>query len=135
MTDMALLRIGHTDTERQGVLLKDGVAFAVTLELPEKGNEPERSCIPAGTYTCKRVQSPHFGETFEVTGVNGRSHILFHKGNTTHDTKGCILVGEKYTELAIGESKEGYDEFMGKFKGRDSFILSVIDVHKYLPTT
>jgi len=55
--------------------------FALTLEREWHLNERNISCIPAGNYQCKRVQSPKFGNTFEVKDVPHRSHILFHKGN------------------------------------------------------
>ena len=125
-SDLQLLRVGGDASCTQGVLRKDGLAFAVTLELPWRDNEPQHSCIPLGTYTCRRIQSPHFGETFEITGVPGRSHVLFHKGNTTQDTKGCVLVGETYTDLGIGDSKGGYGEFMALFKGVPAFTLDVL---------
>ena len=126
MSDLQLLRVGGDSTCTQGILRTGGLAFAVTLELPWKDNEPEYSCIPLGTYTCRRVQSPRFGETFEITGVAGRSHVLFHKGNTTVDTKGCVLVGESYTDLAIGDSRGGYGELMAKFAGVPAFTLDVL---------
>ncbi|MGH7260144.1 MAG: DUF5675 family protein [Nitrospiraceae bacterium] len=134
MSDLTLLRIASDAIETQGVLVAGGRAFAVTLELPWKDNAPEESCIPAGTYTCVRTISPHFGETFEIADVPKRSHILFHKGNAPADTKGCVVVAEKYTGQQVGESAEGFAELMGKFNGRDSFILSILDVNKYLPT-
>ena len=128
MSALQLLRIGGDESCTQGVLRHAGLAFAVTLELPWLENAPNRSCIPTGTYTCQRVLSPRFGETFEVTDVPGRSHILFHKGNTTIDTAGCILVGESYNDLAIGDSRGGYNELMALFVGQDSFTLDVIEV-------
>ena len=126
MSDLQLLRVGGDASCTQGVLRKDGLAFAVTLELPWRDNEPQHSCIPLGTYTCRRIQSPHFGETFEITGIPGRSHVLFHKGNTTQDTKGCVLVGETYADLGIGDSKGGYGEFMALFKDVPAFTLDVL---------
>ena len=135
MTDLTLLRIGREDDGlTQGVLLKDGIAFAVTLERPWKDNEPSVSCIPASTYDCKRYSSEMYPNTFEITGVPGRTKILFHKGNEIPDTIGCVLVGEKYVDLGIGESGLGFDEFMKKFAKVDSFTLSILDVNKYLPT-
>ena len=76
-----------------GVLKLDGKVFCVTLELPDKDNAPNVSCIPEGLYTCKKVNSPHFGQTYEISNVPGRSHILFHPGNTKTDTHGCVLLG------------------------------------------
>ena len=47
-----------------------------TLEEEDQGNRRNVSSIPAGTYIVKRVDSPRFGDTFEITGVPNRSHIL-----------------------------------------------------------
>ena len=133
MSDLILLRIGTDDIETQGVLRIGQRAFAITLELPWKDNAPNESCIPPGTYTCQRVTSPKFGETFEITDVPHRSHILFHKGNAIPDTKGCILVGEYFDALAIRQSGAAFEEFMLYFADKDSFILTVLDVNRYLP--
>lgn len=123
-----LLRVGNDFALTQGVLRTEERAFAVTLELPWHANKPQQSCIPVGTYTCKRIKPPKFGETFEVTDVPGRSHILFHKGNQTGDTAGCILVGEQFVDDRIGESKAGFDEFLRVFKDCDEFTLVITEV-------
>lgn len=133
MADLDLLRIGADSTKTQGVLRRGSTAFAVTLELPWNDNTPQTSCIPAGFYICRRVQSPKFGNTFEVSGVTGRSNILFHKGNAAADTLGCILVAEKFTGDKVGESAEGYNELMAMFKDTDSFTLRIVDVDVHLP--
>lgn len=134
MIHLLLKRVSKTTYGRQGVLLCDGWAFAVTLERPWLGNRASEkgkpgSCIPEGTYTCVRVQSPKFGNTFEITDVDGRSHILFHKGNLSADTHGCILVGEMFEPLngvpAIQASGQGYGEFMALLAGVDKFILTI----------
>ncbi len=96
-----LRRIAMTDDVSLGVLIGEaGLPLALTLERPWRNNAPEVSCIPPGSYTARRVTSPKFGETFEVTGVPGRSHILMHKGNTPADTEGCILVGAQWGTIA-----------------------------------
>lgn len=105
------------------------IPFAVTLERRWLNNKRSISCIPTGAYTVKRVSSPRFGETFKVTNVEGRSHILFHKGNRFEDSHGCILVGEEFGflngEPAILSSGRGYKEFMDRFQGRDEFGLLI----------
>lgn len=92
-------------------------------------NQQNISCIPAGTYICKRVISPKFGETFEVTYVPGRSHILFHKGNLAEDTHGCIIVGEYfdplYGEHAVLSSGKAFKEFFAILDGIDEFTLVI----------
>lgn len=70
--------------------------LCLTCELPWKNNFPGESCIPTGTYDCIPHHSEKFPNTWEVTGVRGRSAILIHIGNTIRDTEGCILVGDKF---------------------------------------
>ena len=116
-----------------GVLLDGEVPFALTLEPPWKDNQPNVSCIPNRGYICKRVNSPKFGDTFEVMNVAGRSHILFHKGNYTKDTLGCILVGEQFESLshqtcAIASSSKGFKEFKSRVLGLDLFELAISSV-------
>jgi hypothetical protein len=128
---LTLIRVGSSDKGTFGVLRDGAIPFAVTLEEPWRDNAPNISCIPAGRYVCARVQSPHFGGTFEVTGVPGRTSILFHKGNTTDDTHGCILVAEEFAGTnampMIASSKRGYDELMAKLAGHDTFDLEIHD--------
>jgi hypothetical protein len=131
--NLSLVRVSSQEFGTFGVLrTEEKVPFAVTLELPWKRNEAWVSCIPPGRYTCQRVHSPTFGETFEVTGVQGRSHILFHAGNTIEDTAGCILVAEEFggtdLEPIIASSKRGYGEFMAKQAGVNEFELEILDL-------
>ena len=128
---MIIRRVSQNKFGTFGALICDkGYPIAVTYELPWKDNLPNISCIPAGQYICKRVKSNHFGDVFEITDVDGRTHILIHKGNRKRDTKGCIVVGEKYDHLggepAILNSKGGFDEFMAMVQGVDTFPLYVI---------
>ncbi len=86
-----------------------------------------------GTFTCKRgTHQLHSGppfETFEVTGVNGHSGILFHKGNTQADSEGCILVGDYYghdgEQMAVFNSKVAFTELMKTLEGVATFTLEV----------
>ncbi len=129
---MKIIRVGHSDNATFGVLkTDDDMPFAVTAELPWKDNQVGVSCIPKGTYECKRIISPKFGETFEIIDVPGRTHILFHKGNNPPaDSKGCILIAEEFGtlngEAAILASGRGFAEFLQKVKNLDSFILNII---------
>ena len=127
---MILKRIALTERGTFGVLLHKRVPFALTLEREWKNNQPNISCIPAGEYECKRVRSPKFGNTFEVTNVPGRSHILFHKGNLQEDSYGCILVGGQYGNLrgkpGVLASRRGFSEFLAELAGVDFFQLTII---------
>lgn len=129
---LELIRVGRSPRGTFGVLRNALVPFVLTLERPWIDNQVGLSCIPQGLYTCERVRSPKFGDTFEVTGVPGRSHILFHKGNTIEDTEGCILVAEEFSgtheQPMIVSSERGYGEFMALLAGQSRFELSIVEV-------
>lgn len=74
-----------------------------TLELPWRENKRSISCIPEGEYeviemppTPKRPY--HY---FWVQNVPGRTGILFHPGTYTSHIKGCILPGDRLTDLDV----------------------------------
>ena len=132
MADLLLKRVALTLDATYGVLIGAGnVPFAVTVERPWLDNAPRESCIPMGVYACKRVQSPKFGNTFEVANVPGRSHILFHGGNTAADSLGCILVGHGFDPVGgvdgIVQSKKEFAEFLAMQQGVDAFTLYIIN--------
>ena len=130
MKTITLIRVADTDAGMFGVLLDEGTPFALTLERRWLKNRVGESCIPDGVYMCERVQSPKFGDTFEVKSVPGRSAILFHKGNLMEDSHGCILVGEQFGALngapALLASGPGYQEFMDKLKDEQAFTIEIV---------
>lgn len=136
MRAVTLKRIAKLPGVTFGVLLDGsalfGAPFAVTVERPWKDNRRGESCIPAGSYVCRRILSPRFGHTFEVNDVPGRSAILFHKGNLAEDSHGCIIVGEAFNAVSGGDgvtqSGAGFGELMARLKGYDEFTLTVMEV-------
>ena len=114
------------------MLLIDGEIFCVTLENPWLKNVPYISCIPIGIYRVDRVKSPTWGVTFQVKDVDGRTHILFHRGNVEANTEGCILLGRSFGKLndepAVLISKTTVKKFMAKMEGIDSFSLNIMQV-------
>lgn len=131
MIMLDLLRVGQSRRGTFGVLRHGQVPFVLTLEEPWNDNQPGVSCIPAGRYRCRRVRSPKFGVTFEVCDVPGRSHILFHSGNTIEDTEGCILVGEEFSGTwdapYLASSRRGFLELFSYLEGIPEFDLNVLD--------
>jgi hypothetical protein len=129
--EMTLLRFVTGNAGTFGALMFQNIPFAVTLERQRLNNQSRISCIPAGNYACRRVNSPKFGDTFEVTHVTNRSHILFHKGNLDDDSYGCILVAEEFGKLGnesgVKNSAAGYGEFMAILAGDDTFNLTIKD--------
>ena len=106
--------------------------------------------IPAGVYLCRRSYY-HKGsyETFEVTGVPGRSRILFHAMNTEEDTDGCIGLGlslqllrvddeddprhARVDKLALKFSRLAFDRFMERMAGVTAFQLEIRDADAIAP--
>ena len=126
-----LIRITEINDGTFGVFLDDRIPFAVTVERPWLNNQRLISCIPVGSYTCFRVNSPKFGNTFEVIAVAGRTEILFHKGNVDDDSHGCIIIGEQFESLggkiAVIASEKGFGEFLDRTAGLTSFTLNIFD--------
>lgn len=114
-----------------GVLRINKVLFCNTLEPPNKENKVNESSIPTGQYFCQMMRSPKFGETFEVTKVPGRSHILFHKGNVVEHTSGCIILGEHIgklrTDRAVLNSGATFKRFMNTLKGELLVHLTIVE--------
>ncbi len=129
MKTLTLIRVAYHSDGTFGVLKDGNTPFALTCEREWRDNKSQESCIPCGSYPCKRVNSPKFGDTFEVTCVPGRSSILFHSGNVEDDSRGCILVGEQYGELngkvAVLSSKAGFTEFLSRLKDVNEFYLVI----------
>lgn len=109
------------------ILMPDGVTTFQTLELPFRDNKRNISCIPEGRYMCRKICSQKFGETFEVCGVPNRSEILFHQGNYTTSTRGCILVGERWApaQEMLQDTKLAMSKFMSILKNDDTFELII----------
>lgn len=128
---MRLIRIASIEAGTFGVLVYKEVPFCVTLENPWKDNIPYISCIPEGSYHCNRVQSPRFGDTFEVINVKDRTSILFHAGNIEADTSGCILLAMSYGMLhdipAITNSRVAMSKFKETLKDAEGFSLIIQD--------
>ena len=122
------------EPNKEGELLP----FCLTLERRWLNNEKGKSCIPRPSENlCKRVLSPHFGDTFEVI-CPPREKVLCHKGNLDDDSHGCIILGEMYAMIydkmwggfspGLAASGAGFGEFMQKLKGEQEFKLVIQEV-------
>jgi len=133
---LKIVRLEEADDGTFGTLLIDTHVFCVTLEPPDLDNQQNISNIPPGKYVCRRVDSPKFGITFEITGVPGRTHVLFHAGNVVLNTEGCVLLARKWGVLrvhsveyrAVLNSGNTFKEFMQKMDGIDECMLEIIEV-------
>ena len=96
--NLLILRDTFSEKSVIGELFLNGERFCDTLELPYKDNQRSVSCIPAGQYKV-RLRLPRESATRDyihllVQDVPNRDYILFHRGNSAKDTRGCILVGQ-----------------------------------------
>ena len=95
--NLLLVRDTFSENSVIGELFLDGERMCDTLENPWLDNQRNISCIPEGEYKV-RLRLPRESATRDyvhllVEDVENRSYILFHRGNTAKDTRGCILVG------------------------------------------
>ena len=132
MITATLTRWCYSPHETFGSLLLpfNGTGYrAYTIERPWFENAPFVSCIPEGSYLCRRGHFPKHGETFEVTGVSNRSAILFHVANVAKDVQGCIGLGARLGVLdgywAVHGSAEAFQKFLETLDKVKSFTLVI----------
>jgi hypothetical protein len=95
--NLLIIRDMFTEESTIGELFLNGERMCDTLELPYKDNQRNISCIPAGEYKV-RLRLPRESATRDylhllVKDVPNRDYVLFHRGNSAKDTRGCVLVG------------------------------------------
>lgn len=130
------LRLKRKDFLESGIFGElesiDGNMTLQTLEHPYEVDGTFQPKVPPGTYTCVRglhelehMTAPF--TTYEITGVEGHTNILFHVGNTKDDSRGCVLVGLfRNANFSIMHSKAAFDKFLEVQNGAQSFTLVVI---------
>lgn len=97
--ELKLKREHLKETYTIGKLYIDDKYFCDTLEDKVRGlNEPKvygKTAIPSGRYRIIMNISPKFGRKLpRLMNVKGFEGILIHRGNSEHDTEGCIIVGQ-----------------------------------------
>lgn len=117
-----------------------------SLENPEIGTEREEDlAIPEGEYTLDRRYSPRFSKSYSGRDmfwiyndvIPKDAYILFHGGNTTEDTDGCILLGQEFTKEGSAISGLGYGskatttKFMDILEGKSLEGAKVIISNKF----
>src|SRR5690606_2749222 len=80
-----------------------------TLELPDRNNQRNISCIQKVRYIVNKWKSPKHGDCYLISGVPNRTMILIHKGNLINETQGCILVGMTTDDKNVYLSKKALD--------------------------
>ena len=95
--NLLIIRNTFTEVSTIGKLYLNGEWLCDTLENPYLDNQRNISCIPAGEYPVRlRVARESATKDYLhllVMDVPNRDLILFHIGNKSSDTRGCVLVG------------------------------------------
>jgi len=122
---LKLFRIYKNDKCTSGMLyvILFGIVLAkfYTLEKPWKDNKTFTSCIYPGLFKVIPFSGAKFKKVFEVSGVEGRSVILFHPANHVVELKGCIAIGNKFScddgEYSVWESRDAMDKLRKLING------------------
>lgn len=137
---MILERYSYASDGIFGRLLEDDEKFfSYTLEhsyLTDPVLAARKPKIPPGTYECIKGSHilpgmEHDFQTYEITGVQGHTGLLFHPGNYNEDSDGCVLLGADvlYSKPKdsrwINLSEVTFNKFISSLAGIDSFTLTV----------
>ena len=114
--NLLLIRDTFTEESTLGKLYLNGELMSDTLENPYLNNQKNISCIPEGEYKV-RLRPARQSATRDylhllVQEVPDRKYILFHRGNTAKDTRGCILVGLTREQDRVNNSTLAMDLLM-----------------------
>lgn len=95
-----------------------------TLEQPWNNNEPNRSCIPEGTYIVKRDKTGKH-QWYAVQNVANRTFIEWHVANEVEELAGCTAFGMRRASdgQSLTRSRSAL-ELVLKDAGDDDFIVT-----------
>lgn len=129
MTEKLTIKRIYQDDCTIGILNYHGFRCC-TLELPDKDNQQDISCILAGRYQCKKITSPSLGDCIEIGNVIGRTYVRMHAGNYTSQIQGCVLVGDSIADinhdgvLDVSNSKATLKSLMALLPNEFELIIS-----------
>ena len=114
--NLLIIRNTFSEVSTIGNLYLNGEWLCDTLENPWLNNQRNISCIPEGQYKV-RLRTARESATKDylhllVQDVPDRSLVLFHVGNKSSDTRGCILVGIGSEQDLVKNSRLAMDLLM-----------------------
>ena len=135
-----LHRAGSTSHGTPSTLKYKGEIICWMMELPDRDNKSNLSCIPKGKYLVKylpRSGSDKYRDVYHVTNVPNRSGILIHAGNYTGDrmsgfrthSYGCLLPASRLGVLAeqiAGLASRNALRSIHEITQRQSFYLEIL---------
>jgi len=113
----------------------DDGAFKCFALAPDSLDE-KKFFLPNGEYECRRFHGSKWPNTFEIVepekdNVDGHKYLLFHAGNTEHDSLGCQLLGSTIGKLngdrAVLNSGNTFRTFFKYTENVDHFTLTVTE--------
>lgn len=112
------IRRTYEELGTRGIMYDDssGARVCDTIERPKTG---DHACIPEGTYTAHRFNSPKHGPgIWQLESVHDRSNIQIHVANWPHELLGCIAPGLSIStgsngEPGVSSSRIAFHKFMG----------------------
>lgn len=112
------------------IINDDFVKDFASIELPDKNNTNEISCIPEGEYECEilknsnRIRYPHIS----ILNVRNRFGIKIHIANFVSQLRGCIACGFKHADL----NKDGIIDVTNSRNALNE-ILSILKNFGFVP--
>lgn len=117
--------VGFIDVEHDGKTTR-----FLTLELPDKNNAVNISCIPNGNYIVDRDTTGKH-QYYRLREVEGRTDIEIHPARSTRQLQGCIALGLQFAlTYDLVNSEEACNLFL-ELVGDESFMLSIRDFNSY----
>ena len=86
------------------------------------------TAIPKGKYKLIISMSNRFKILMpEILKVEGFSGVRIHKGNTSENTEGCLILGKTWDGKSdfVGSSKLAVEEFMAKIQGKSDIEIEI----------
>lgn len=137
--ELRLLRYPSTSSYTEGKLYIDGAYFCDTLEDQDRGLYQHMSlaeikavkvygetCIPYGTYKVELSYSPKFKKIMPtILDVKGFTGVRIHNGSYTEHTLGCPLIGTKYKDGMLTNSRKTFNELMQKLQNQKEITLVI----------
>jgi hypothetical protein len=132
MRSVTITREPSTDQGTFGDMAEGSEHICKTIERPWLNNQHGISCVPTGSYTAKKTDTPHHGIVFQFQGVKDREGILIHPGNVMTDSEGCILVGNQRANNiknglpGVTSSQATFALFMKRFEIDDTIQITIV---------
>jgi hypothetical protein len=124
---LTLERKHGTKDWTEGKLFIDDVYFCDTLEDQERPNKiKSETAIATGNYKVVLTMSNRFKKVMPLLlNVPNFEGVRIHSGNTKEDTEGCILVGKKFKDGFVGQSRSIFNLLMKKLANQEVITINI----------